>query len=96
MGFLQVGSRAAGLFSAIWIFLSAFLTFLIDLFAKMFCIQWLPPIGDSPNGKVYCLIPQVLMDNAYYKGTQKTVVLALRVLMELMYLSGEENTATPV
>lgn len=31
------------------------------------------------------------MDNVYYKGTQKTVVLALPVLMELMYLSGEEN-----
>lgn len=35
------------------------------------------------------------MDNVYYKGTQKAVVLSLRVLMELMYLSGEENTATP-
>lgn len=35
------------------------------------------------------------MDNAYYRGTQKAVVLSLQVLMELMYLSGEENTATP-
>lgn len=36
------------------------------------------------------------MDNVYYKGTQKTVVLALQVLMELVYLSRGENTATPV
>ena len=73
-------------------FLSALLTFLIDLFAKTFCL----PIGHGPEGKVHCLIPQVLMDNACYKCTQKTVVLALQVLMELAYLSRGENTATPV
>lgn len=35
------------------------------------------------------------MDNEYYKGTQKTVVLALQVLMELVHWPRGDNTATP-